>query len=88
MGTSISQNVVNIHVQQAVPGRPSPGTAGSGTRGTSPSPTWFSIGPGRAGPGRAAGWMTRPRLGTVILTQVVPGRAQTRKQKNAPKFRI
>jgi hypothetical protein len=60
----------------------------------------FSIvlGPARFSivPGRAAGWLTRSRPGTVILTWAVPGwrhdrpvvlgRARTRKQKNHSKI--
>jgi hypothetical protein len=58
-----------IHVQWAVPGRPGPGTAWPGTMDTSPNPAQFGI-----VSGRPAGWLTRPRPGTVILTRVVPGR--------------
>jgi hypothetical protein len=51
----------------------------------------------RAGPGRPTGWLTQPRLGTVILIWAVPGRrhdgpvmpGRARKhKKNTLKFRI
>jgi hypothetical protein len=38
----------------------------------------------RVGPGRPAGWLTRSRLGTVILTRVVLGRRHDRHVVSGP----
>jgi hypothetical protein len=77
-------STVNIHVQRAGPARARLGPA----RGAPVQARHGSVSC-RAGP--AAGWLTQPRLGTVILIRavpgrrhdgsVVPGRARTRKHK-------
>jgi hypothetical protein len=59
---------VGIHVQRAMPDRPGRGLAWHEGHQSKPDTVRY-----HAGPGRSAGWLTRPRLGTVILTRVVPG---------------
>jgi hypothetical protein len=83
----------HIHVQRAMPGRPGHGLARHEGHQSKPDTVKY-----RAGPGRPAGWLTRLRPGTVILTRAVPGRKHDGpvgpgrpvgwKQKNTSKFRI
>jgi hypothetical protein len=54
---------------RAGPARPGHGLARHEGHQSKPGTDWY-----RAGPGRPAGWLTRPRPGTVILTRAVPGR--------------
>jgi hypothetical protein len=54
---------------RAGPARPGHGLARHDGHQSKPGTVWY-----RAGPGRPAGWLTRPRPGTVILTRAVPGR--------------